>query len=381
MRYEAIQDQSTEPGSRKLASVALVHDYLLVMRGAERTFATMAAQWPSAPIYTLLYGRMSSCSSFAGRDIRTSYLQRTGLGQKGFRALLPLFANAVERLDVSSYDLVLSSSSAFAHGVIANPRATHIVYCHSPFRYAWHDRVSALAEFPRPLRPLLARSLEAVRRWDVSAASRPTHYIANSEITRQRIADFYGRHSRVVHPPVQVERFEIGQPEDFLLFVGELVRHKGVEVALQAARTANLPIKVVGDGPELRRLATTYDRATEFLGRVSDSELAQLYSRARAVVVPSVEEFGITAVEAQAAGRPVVCFNRGGSKETVVANKTGLLVEPYSVDALAEALRYTDFKRFRPEQLAQHARQFSTEAFCDKLKATVSELEASCHAA
>jgi glycosyltransferase involved in cell wall biosynthesis len=334
----------------------------------------MAAQWPGAPIYTLLYDRVSAGHQFAQREVRTSYLQRTGLRQRGFRALLPLFANAVERLDITGYEFVLSSSSAFAHGVLANAEATHIVYCHSPFRYAWHDRPAALAEFPAALRPLLERSLESVRRWDLTASGRPTHYIANSEITRRRIEDFYNRQAHVVHPPVQVDRFKIEQPEDFVLFVGEIVRHKGVELALQAARRADLPIKVVGDGPDVRRLATTYKACAEFLGRVSDSKLAQLYSRALAVVVPSVEEFGITAVEAQAAGRPVVCFNRGGSQETVLADKTGILVEPYTSDALAEALRYTDFNRFRPEQLTRHAQQFSTEAFRNKLKTTIHEL-------
>jgi glycosyltransferase involved in cell wall biosynthesis len=353
--------------------VALVHDYLLVMRGAERTFAAIAALWADAPIYTLLYDRDGTEHRFADRSVRSSYLQWSGVRQRGFRRLLPFFPRATEKLPVRDHDLIISSSSAFAHGVRPRDDATHISYCHSPFRYAWHEHRRALEETPRYLRPLVRRLLDRIRAWDLAASRRVSHYIANSELTRERIQRFYGRESSVVHPPVEVERFEIGAPEDFFLVVTEVVRHKRVELALEAARRAQKPIKVVGSGPDLQPLTEAYPSA-EFMGRLSDPELSRLNSRARALIVPNVEEFGIAAVEAQAAGRPVVAADAGGAHETVVPGETGILVKPGDVEAFAEALRHTDFDRFSPTRIKRHAARFSTAAFRERLRAEVARL-------
>jgi glycosyltransferase involved in cell wall biosynthesis len=354
-------------------SVALVHDYLLVMRGAERTFACITDCWPAAAIYTLLWDPAEMQHRFRGHAVHTSYLQRAGLRQPGFRRLLPLFPDAVGRLPLSAYDLVISSSSAFAHGVRTAPGAVHVCYCHSPFRYAWHEYDRALREARPYLRPALKWILRYVRAWDRQAAGRVTHYIANSEQTRERIQDFYGRDAEVVHPPVDVERFRQAVPEDYFLVVSEVIGHKRVELALEAARRAGRPIKVVGGGPELKRLARRYASAgTTFLGRLSDAELADVYARARAVVVPNVEEFGIVAVEAQAAGRPVIAANAGGTRETVIDGQTGVLFPPGDVDALAQAMRDTDFESFSPIRLSEHAQRFSPDAFRERLMSVVS---------
>jgi len=355
-------------------STALVHDYLLVMRGAERSFAALGECWPSAPIFTLLYDPDGTNGAFAGRSVRTSYLQRLPVRQSRFRLMLPLFPRAVERLPVSEYDLVVSSTSAFAHGVRTRAGATHVAYCYTPFRYAWHERERGLSEVPRLLRPVLHHTLERVRAWDLAAARRVTHYITISELSRRRIQDFYGRDAAVVHPPVEVDRFSIGEPEDFFLVVSELVPHKRVENALAAARRTGQPIKVVGGGPDLSRLRREYgDRAT-FLGRLSDAELADLSGRAMALVVPNVEEFGIAAVEAQAAGRPVLAADAGGARETVVPGQTGVLVPPEDVDALAEAMVGTDWSGFDPYSIRRHAQRFSTEAFKERFAAKVAQL-------
>jgi hypothetical protein len=173
-----------------VASTALVHDYLLVMRGAERTFAALAGCWPDAPIYTTLYAPEGCAGRFTGREVHTSYLQRSRFGQRGFRGLLPLYPSAVERLPVGSHDVIVSSSSAFAHGIRPASDAVHVCYCHSPFRYAWHERDTALAEVARPLRPIVGRTLEAIRKWDVAASKRVSHYIANSRCVQERIAHF-----------------------------------------------------------------------------------------------------------------------------------------------------------------------------------------------
>jgi glycosyltransferase involved in cell wall biosynthesis len=358
---------------RSASRVGLVHDYLLVTRGAERTFASIAECWPEAPIYTLLCDPSGMPETLVGREVHTSYLQRLRVRQTGFRRLLPFFPRAVERLPVAGHDVIVSSSSAFAHGVRAEG-ATHICYCHTPFRYVWYERRRALAELPAALRPVMNRVLERIRRWDLAASKRVDHYIANSELTRGRIAETYGREATVLYPPVEVERFTRGTPEDFFLVVSEVVPHKRVELALESARRAQQRVKVVGAGPELPRLQASYGSGVDFLGRVSDEELATLYSRARALIVPNVEEFGIAIVEAQAAGRPVVAADAGGAKETVVPGETGVLVPPGDVSALAEALRHTNFDAFDPAALSRHAARFSTTEFRARLTAEVDRL-------
>ena len=285
-------------------SVALVHDYLLVRRGAERTFEAIAECWPRAPIYTLLYDEDGTEGRFAGREINTSYLQRLGVSQRRFRTLLPAFPRAVRSLPLTSYDLVVSSSSAFAHAVRIRDGARHVCYCHSPFRYAWFESERALAEVPSMLRPALRRTLTGIRRADRLAAREPTRYVSNSAITRERVRSYWGRASSVVHPPVEVERFATdSSPERYLLVVCELVRHKRVDRALEAARRAQATVYVVGEGPERARLQAEYSPGAKFLGRVGDAELAQLYARCRALLISNVEEFGIAAVEAMAAGQ------------------------------------------------------------------------------
>jgi glycosyltransferase involved in cell wall biosynthesis len=355
-------------------SVALVHDYLLVMRGAERTFAAIADCWPDAPIYTLLYDEEGTRGRFSDREVHTSYLQRLGVGQKNFRSLLPAFPRAVRSLRLDGYDMVISSSSAFAHGVIPDHGCRHLCYCHSPFRYAWFESERALAEVGRPLRRPLRHALWRVREADRRACGNVTKYVANAAITQQRIRRFWGRESSVVHPPVDVGRFLPAPSEDFLLIVTELVRHKRVEVALEAASRAGRPVRVVGEGPDRARLESLYGGAlgdARFLGRVDDEELTDLYARAGAFVLPNVEEFGIAAVEAQAAGTPVIAVAAGGALETVVDGETGILVEP-GVEAFAECMANTDFGSFDQDRIAAHARTFSTEAFQRKLRDEVS---------
>lgn len=357
--------------------MALVHDYLLVMRGAERTFAAIAECWPEAPIYTLLYDERGTEGRFAGRDVRPSYLQRLGVGQRGFRGLLPAFPRAARSLPVSGFDLIVSSSSAFAHAARRGSGARHVCYCHSPFRYAWFESERAAAEVPAPLRPALRTALAGVRRADRRAARQVTAYLANSAITQQRISRYWQRPSRVVHPPVEVERFAAARPApggDYFLVVTELVRHKRVELALLAARRAGVEIRVVGTGPDRERLEAGYGgrgSPVRFLGRVGDEELAGLYASARAFVLPSVEEFGIAAVEAQAAGRPVVAVAAGGALETVVDGETGVLVEPDDAEQLARAMRETEFDRFEPARIVANANRFSKRAFQARLREAV----------
>jgi glycosyltransferase involved in cell wall biosynthesis len=353
--------------------VVLAHDYLLTMRGAERTFAAIAALYDSAPIFTLLYDEQGTNERFAGRSITTSTLQRLGVGQSNFRRLLPLYPFAVERMRLPPCDVVVSSSSAFAHGVRPANGALHMCYCHAPFRYAWYEEERALAETPAVLRVPLRAQLSWMRRWDRAASRRVDAYIANSELTRERIGRFYGRDAPIIHPPVEIHRFQIGEPGDSLLVVSELVRHKRVHVALQAARMARTPIRIVGSGPEHAALSAAYPEA-EFLGRAGDEEIARLYAGARAVLVPSVEEFGITAVEAQAAGRPVIAAAAGGALETVLEGTTGVLAQLDDPSSFAQAIESLDALDFDPARARANAERFSVSAFQRRLDTEVTRL-------
>jgi glycosyltransferase involved in cell wall biosynthesis len=353
--------------------VTLAHDYLLVMRGAERTFAAMADLYRDAPICTLLYDELGTGGRFAGRSITTSPLQRLGMGQSTFRRLLPLYPLAVERMKLPAADVVLSSSSAFAHGVRMPAGALHICYCYTPFRYAWYEESTALGEIPAVLRGLLRGQLRRMRRWDLSASRRVDAYIAISELSRELIKRFYGRDAVVIYPPVETHRFTPQEPGDSLLVVSELVRHKHVDVALEAARRARAPIRVVGSGPDHAALSEAYPEA-DFLGRVSDEELVGLYATARAVLVPSKEEFGITAVEAQAAARPVIAAAAGGSLETVLAGQTGLLARFGDVESFAQAIESIDELDFEPTVARANAERFSVAAFQHRLASYVNEL-------
>ncbi|HEX3911280.1 MAG TPA: glycosyltransferase [Solirubrobacteraceae bacterium] len=366
--------RATLPAAPSVAPrITLAHDYLLVMRGAERTFAAIADEYPQAPIFTLLYDEQGTGGRLAGRSITTSFLNRLGVAQGSFRRLLPLYPLAIERLRLPACEVVLSSSSAFAHGVRVPPGALHVCYCHAPFRYAWYEEARALAELRPPLRPLLRLQLRRMRRWDRAASVRVDDYVANSMLTRERIKRYYGRESTIIHPPVQTERFAIGEPGERLLVVSEIVAHKRVQVALEAARRARAPIDVVGSGPAYAELRAAYPEAG-FLGRVDDEQLASLYASARAVVVPSMEEFGITAVEAQAAGRPVIAAAAGGALETVRDGETGTLAELDDVESFRGAIEGLDRLEFDPADAVRNAEGFSVATFQGRIAAHVAQL-------
>jgi glycosyltransferase involved in cell wall biosynthesis len=350
--------------------ISLVHDYLLVMRGAERTFAAIAELYAAAPIFTLLHDAHGTNGRFAGRSITTSPLQRLGVDQSTFRRLLALYPFAVERLKLAQSDVVLSSSSAFAHGVRIPDGAIHVCYCYTPFRYAWDEEAYALGEISPLLRPLLRRQLRRIRAWDLAASRRVDSYIAISQLSRERIKRHYGRDSVVIHPPVETHRFAPGTPGDALLVVSEILGHKRLRLALEAARRARAPIQIVGAGPQDGALAADYPEA-QFLGRVSDEELVELYASARAVLMPGMEEFGITAVEAQAAGRPVIAAAAGGALETVIDGVTGRLARLDDVDSFARAIEGIDALDFDPARAVANAERFSVAAFERRLSAHV----------
>jgi glycosyltransferase involved in cell wall biosynthesis len=353
--------------------VALVHDFLLDLRGAERVFLAMCELWPEADIYTAVYDPDGTEGRFEGRRVHTSFLQRLRPTARTFRALLPLYPAAIESFDFSRYDLVVSSSSAWAHAVICDEDTVHVSYCHNPFRYAWNDRDRTLAQRSDPVSRALLRSLfRRWRQWDWIAAQRVNRYVANSRATRRRIQAYWGRESTVVYPPVAIDRFAPAEPGSSYLVLSELMRHKRIDMAVEAFNRLRLPLVVAGDGPEAGRLKRLAGPTIRFAGRVSDEEAARLFATCRALVVPSVEEFGIVAVEAQAAGRPVLAMQAGGSCETVVDGVTGRFWTG-GADALADAVAGFDAGAIDPAECVRNAQRFGRAQFRDGLMREVNE--------
>jgi glycosyltransferase involved in cell wall biosynthesis len=343
--------------------VALVHDFLLDLRGAERVFAAICARWPDADLFTAVYDEEGTEHRFADRQVHTSFLQRLRPTARTFRVLLPLYPHAIESLDLRGYDVVVSSSSAWAHGVLVEPGAVHVSYIHNPFRYAWSEREATLAARHPLTRPVLRTLLARWRQWDWIAAQRVDRYVANSHITAARVRRYLGRDSDVLYPPVETERFSPGTVGDHYLVLAELMPHKRIDVAVRAFNRLGRPLVVAGDGPEARRLRRLAARHVRFEGRVSDARAAELLRSCRALVVPGVEEFGIAAIEAHASGRPVIALADGGVSETVTDGVTGTFFEESTPEALAAAVEGFDPLAIGVDQCLASARRFEVARF------------------
>lgn len=339
-------------------SVAIVHDYLNQPGGAERVVLEMSKIWPKAPIYTSLYRPDSTFPQFAEKDVRTSPLQRIPVDE-GFRNLLPLYPIAFRSFGTLQEDLVVSSSSGWAHAVRTRPQARHVVYCHTPARWLYGQEYLGASARQCVLGPILP----LLRAWDRAAAHRPHLYVANSHAVQARIARIYGRHAPVVHPPVDIERFTPTPRGERLLVVSRLLPYKRVDMVVKAATKAGIGLDVVGDGPALPELQSIAGATVAFHGRLEDKVITQLMQNARTVCVPGKEDFGIVPVEAQAAGTPVVALAAGGVLETVEDGVTGILFKENSVESVLTALRRCDQLTTTPSELAQKAERFSQAAF------------------
>src|SRR4051794_38587125 len=346
------------PGRR----VALVHDFLLDLRGAERVFLAMCELYPDAPIYTPVYNEEGTEGRFADRDVRTSFLQKLRPTERTFRGLLPFYPSAIESFDLSGYDLIVSSSSAWAHAVIYDEQAVHVSYCHNPFRYVWNDRDATLAQRDPFTRAGLRMLFRRWRQWDWIAAQRVNRYVTNSRTTQARIRAYFGRESTVVHPPVDTSRFSPGAPGDHYLVLSELMPHKRIDMAVQAFNEMKRPLLVGGDGPDMRRLRRLAGPTVTFAGRVSDEGAARILQTSRALIVTAAEEFGIAAVEAQAAGRPAIAPSRGGALETVRDGVTGRLWDGHVADLIDVVERF-DVDAVDPKACVDNARRFDTTVF------------------
>ncbi len=366
--------------------VAIVHDWLTGMRGGERVLEAMLDLFPNAEIFTLLHVPGSVSPRIEARPIHASALARAPFARRGLRGYLPLFPLAVESLRVRGFDLVLSSSHCVAKSVRTGG-APHLCYCHTPMRYVWDQFDAYFAGGRRRLlRGLALPVAGALRRWDAATSRRVDVFVANSGCVRDRIRRSYARGAAVVHPPVDVERFRSPRaPEDFYLVVSALVPYKHVELAIRACALLGRRLVVAGDGPEMARLRSIAGPGVAFLGRVSDEEVAALYSRCRAFLVPGVEDFGITAVEAQAAGAPVVALAAGGLLDSVAgplvgaagevaegpadgaAASTGVFFAEPRPAAMAAALLHLDGLALDEGALRRNAERFATPRFHEGL--------------
>ncbi|MBV8432294.1 MAG: glycosyltransferase [Solirubrobacterales bacterium] len=351
--------------------VALVHDFLLDIRGAERVFLELCDMWQSADIYTAVYDERGTDGWFARRNVHCSFLQRLRPSARTFRALLPLYPAAVESFDLSGYDLVVSSSSAWAHAVICDPTTVHVSYCHNPFRYAWNDRQRTLARRRNPVtRAFLRQAFSRWRQWDWIAAQRTNRYVANSRTTQARIHTYFGREAAIVYPPVETARFSTGAVGSHYVVVSELMPHKEIDLAIKAFNHLRLPLVVIGDGPDAWRLRRLAGPTISFAGRLPDAEVADVLKRAKALVMTAVEEFGIVAVEAQASGRPVIARRGGGALETVVDGITGCFWSG-GWEELAAAVREFDTQAIDPQACVGNAARFDSGVFRRRMLAEV----------
>lgn len=348
---------------KSFPKIVLVHDWLVTMRGGERVLQALHRLWPDAPIHTLIVSLGRLPDDLRQARIRPSFLQNLPWVDRYHRWLLPLYPWALRRLRLESADLVVSISHSFAHGVACNGLSRHLCYCLTPMRYAWVYPEIYFSGWPaRMARGWLVRSLRA---WDLSAIRSVDEVVVISKTIQDRVARFWGRSAEVIHPPVEVDRFRQmpRNPSDFYLVVSALVPYKRVDLAIEACRRLNRKLVVIGDGPLRRRLQRQAGSNATFLGWCSHHTLQKAYAQARALLYPQEEDFGIAAVEAQAAGCPVVAYRSGGALETVRDKETGVFFFPQTVEAMIDAMERLERMRFDPEVLLQQASRFDQTIF------------------
>ncbi len=370
----------------KQPTVALVHDWLNQLGGAENVLEALAAVFPQAPVYTSMYAPAQMPEAYRRWDIRTSFMQRLPGVTTHHQAYLPLYPLAFATTDLSGYDLVLSNKSGFCHGVRtqakpgATKRAVHVCYCLTPTRYLWlFDQYRKREHLNGVLSALLQPVLALLRRWDWAAAQRVDHFIAISTTVQQRIQDIYGRTSVVIHPPVDTCFFTPHPetlPGDYFLIVSRLIPYKRIDLAVEALR--HLPdqrLLIVGEGRDLAALQAQAPPNVTFLGRQPRTRVRELLQGCKAFLFPGLEDFGIAPVEAMACGRPVIAFGGGGALDTVAPGVTGLLFAEQSVACLLDALRQFTRERFDPVACRAQAERFSTENFHRKLRGYLATID------
>lgn len=348
--------------------VALVHYWLVGMRGGEKVLETLCDLYPDADIFTLVADPAKLSPTLLRHKIHTSFLQKIG-GVKHYQKMLPLMPMALESFDLSAYDLIISSEAGPAKGVITRPDALHICYCHSPMRYIWDLYPQYYRNAGLLTRLGLSLTSPALRTWDVTTAARVDHFIANSNYVAQRIRKFYRRDAQVINPPVDTTRFTLSDEiADYYLCAGQITPYKKIDIAVDACTRLNRPLVVIGSGADaaLKRRAGP---SITFLDSVDNETMAHYFRTCRALLFPGVEDFGIVPLEVMASGRPVIAFARGGATETVIDGKTGLFFHEQTAESLTGAIERFEASEtlYRPDTIQAHAANYRTPVFRDTL--------------
>lgn len=356
--------------------LAIVADWLVTFGGAEHTIAAFKRLWPDAPLFTTV-AKPGALGPLKDADIRTTRLQALYRLTGKHQLLLPLMPRVVEDIDLTGYDVVLSSSHAVAKGVVPPSTAVHVCYCHTPMRYAWEMEDEYLQDFrvPRFLRRTVKNQLRRLRRWDLSTAKRVDAFIANSTETQRRIERIYGREAQVIHPPAEARFFETPlvpmEQRGAYLAIGRLVPYKRFDLLIEAANRHGFALEIAGRGQEEERLKRMAGPTVQFLGYVNDSELPGLYARSKALLFPPYEDAGIVPLEAQAAGTPVLALGKGGALDTVKEGMTGAFFREQTVESLADAMRRFEAMHLEPASIRKHAEKFGEEKFGKAMRAAV----------
>ena len=356
--------------------VAIVHYWLVGMRGGEKVLESLCRLFPDADIFTHVYNPAAISATIKAHRIQTSFIARLPFATRNYQSYLPLMPLALEQLDLRGYDLIISSESGPAKGIIPPPGALHICYCHSPMRYVWnmfHDYRERSGFVTRLAMPLLSHY---IRNWDVVSAARVHSFAANSRTVAQRLRAYYRRDSTVIYPPVAVDEFSpaaAGEIGDYWLMVGELAPYKRPELAVEAFNRSGEKLVVIGGGEMLARLRTLAKPNVTLLGPQPFDALKRHYAGCRALVFPGEEDFGIVPVEAMASGRPVIAFGRGGATESVVDGQTGVFFQRQTVGDILDAVERCEALRLDPKAIAARAKGFSADRFASQMKAFVDE--------
>ncbi len=354
--------------------VALIHDWLTGMRGGEKVLEEFCRLFPEADIFTLIHHKGSVSSLIENHNIYQSLLRKLPFSSGHFRQYLPLFPFAIESFDLRGYDLIISDSHCVAKGIIPPPDALHISYIHTPMRYVWDMRTDYLGEeqYGAVKRFFAGWMAHYLRSWDVLSSTRVDVFIANSSHIRKRIKKYYRRDAVVIHPPVDIEHYQVskGNSKDYFITVSALVPYKRVDLAILACNKLGLNLKVVGNGPEYKKLKKIAGKTIEFVGNVSKESMVEIYQDTLALIHPGEEDFGIAPVEAQACGRPVIAFGRGGVLETVIGegeHKTGIFFYNQTTESLMEALKVFFKTQFEPMVIRRNAERFDRKIFINKI--------------
>lgn len=369
----------------KSLKVAIVHDWLVNYGGAERVVEALLSLYPDADIYTLVYDKRKMQNHFPPEKVHTSFVQKIPKATKLYTKMLSLMPKAFEQFDFSSYDLVICSSSSCAKGIITPPTVPHIAYIHTPMRYAWDQFFDYRARSGFLTRFFMDKWMPQIRLWDYVSAQRIDRIICNSHYIQRRIKKYWNRaDAAVVYPPVDTTRLSPnGEPaEDFYVVFSRFVTYKRIDLAIQACGQSKRKLVVIGSGTEekaLKALAASYkDAQITFTGRISDEEVQSYLQRCRALIFCAEEDFGIIPVEAQACGRPVIAFGKGGALETVVDGKTGVFFQEQTAESVCNALdRFESLEKqgsFHTDAIVAHAATFSTERFCQQMQEHINAL-------